>query len=84
MSDELFQYYIAALCGLVALAWHRRNIFPLLLVIMYVAFFCINRSYEDAFLNKLTVLLLVMHILVLAIAIVALMVIYSVYFAIVA
>jgi len=42
-----FQYHIVALCILVALAAHRRNLFPFVLVFMYAAFFyLVNMSFE--------------------------------------
>lgn len=52
MNIETFPYHMAALCGLVILAAHRRNLFPFVLVFMYAAFFCINESYQDVLTSK--------------------------------
>ena len=49
---EEFPLHFGALCVLVALAAHRRNLFPFVLVFMYAAFFCINESYQDALVSK--------------------------------
>ena len=52
MNIEEFPLHFGALCVLVALAAHRRNLFPFVLVFMYAAFFYINESYQDALLSK--------------------------------
>ena len=52
MNIEEFPFHFGALCVLVALAAHRRNMFPLVLVFMYAAFFYINESYQDALTSK--------------------------------
>ena len=49
---EEFPLHFGALCVLVALAAHRRNLFPFVLVFMYAAFFYINESYQDALASK--------------------------------
>lgn len=52
MNIEEFPLHFGALCVLVALAAHRRNGFPFVLVFMYAAFFYINESYQDALASK--------------------------------
>jgi len=42
-----FPYHLAAICGLVILAAHRRNLFPFVLVTMYAAvFYLIDLSFK--------------------------------------
>jgi len=52
MDIEEFPLHFCALCVLVALAAHRRNGFPFVLVSMYAAFFYINELYQDALASK--------------------------------
>ena len=52
MNIEDFPFHFGALCVLVALAAHRRNGFPFVLVFMYAAFFYINESYQDVLVSK--------------------------------
>jgi hypothetical protein len=42
-----FPFHIAALCGLVVLAAHRRNLFPFVLSFMYAAFFYLIHLSES-------------------------------------
>ena len=53
MNIEEFPLHFSALCVLVALAAHRRNGFPFVLLFMYAAFFYINESYQDVLASKL-------------------------------
>ena len=53
MNIENFPFHFSALCVLVALAAHRRNGFPFVLMFMYAAFFYINDSYQDVLVSKL-------------------------------
>ena len=53
MNIENFPFHFSALCVLVALAAHRRNGFPFVLMFMYAAFFYINESYQDVLVSKL-------------------------------
>ena len=52
MDIEEFPLHFGALCVLVVLAAHRRNLFPFVLTFMYAAFFYINESYQDALASK--------------------------------
>ena len=52
MNIENFPFHFSALCVLVALAAHRRNGFPFVLMFMYAAFFYINDSYQDVLASK--------------------------------